>query len=162
MTGPQLLIVDNCNGCGACCQHMNTPPFYSHVEEECPEELWAEILSYLDSPEWSDEDKPCLWYDAETRSCKHYEHRPTVCRDFIMGSGDCHASRLARGVDTGKRGECPLCGQVFSVVGAPQTYSPGGQLIVSDFYYAYHKKPDGSWCASNGVKLVHHARYDNG
>lgn len=24
---------------------------------------------------------PCLWFDAEKRQCKHYEHRPETCRD---------------------------------------------------------------------------------
>lgn len=37
---------------------------------------------------------PCLWYDEETRRCKHYEHRPEVCRDSIVpGDPACLATR---------------------------------------------------------------------
>lgn len=31
---------------------------------------------------------PCLWYDEETKRCRHYEHRPEVCRDAIKPGDD--------------------------------------------------------------------------
>lgn len=32
---------------------------------------------------------PCLWFDTETRRCKHYEHRPSTCRDpEVMAPGN--------------------------------------------------------------------------
>lgn len=39
---------------------------------------------------------PCLWYDEASKRCKHYEHRPDVCRDpEVMSPGNpaCLASR---------------------------------------------------------------------
>jgi Fe-S-cluster containining protein len=41
---------------------------------------------------------PCLWYDAETRRCRHYELRPGACRMFEVGSGDCHDARRRSGI----------------------------------------------------------------
>jgi hypothetical protein len=32
-----------------------------------------------------------------TRRCRHYEHRPPVCREFRVGSAACHRHRAARG-----------------------------------------------------------------
>lgn len=38
---------------------------------------------------------PCLWLDEDTKRCKHYEHRPEVCRDSVMvpGNGPCLSTR---------------------------------------------------------------------
>lgn len=37
---------------------------------------------------------PCLWYDPESKRCKHYEHRPQVCREAIQpGDAACRAAR---------------------------------------------------------------------
>lgn len=47
-----------------------------------------------------DQGLPCLWYDAETRQCKHYEHRPEVCREFEMGGDDCLEMRSGICLDT--------------------------------------------------------------
>lgn len=40
---------------------------------------------------------PCLWYDAETKRCAHYENRPETCRDAVMVPGNeaCLATRKA-------------------------------------------------------------------
>lgn len=41
-------------------------------------------------------DIPCLWYDAATHQCRHYEHRPETCRDAIHpGDEGCLATRKA-------------------------------------------------------------------
>ncbi len=57
-----------------------------------PEELMAEIMPFweirLDLPE-----RPCMWFDQETLSCRHYEHRPQACRDFEINSSSCHSIR---------------------------------------------------------------------
>lgn len=39
---------------------------------------------------------PCLWLDLETMKCKHYEHRPQICRD-VPKTGDevCLSTRKA-------------------------------------------------------------------
>ena len=35
----------------------------------------------------------CLWLDRENNRCRHYEWRPQICRDFEVGSRDCHSWR---------------------------------------------------------------------
>ena len=45
-----------------------------------------------------DESKPCLWYDAVTRRCKHYEFRPEICREFGVGGEGCLRMRKEAGV----------------------------------------------------------------
>jgi Fe-S-cluster containining protein len=32
---------------------------------------------------------PCVWYDAESKQCRHYEHRPDICRTFPVGGEGC-------------------------------------------------------------------------
>ncbi len=99
----------DCRKCGKCCEMLGCPPFLQQLEEqgvhgvnECP-------VDYLDMPEdipaelrWeyqgyvamvragraidrSGEKLPCFWWDAETKSCKHYQYRPRICRDFYCG-----------------------------------------------------------------------------
>jgi Fe-S-cluster containining protein len=41
---------------------------------------------------------PCLWLDPQTRTCRHYEHRPEVCREFEVGSADCRRWRRHEGI----------------------------------------------------------------
>ena len=36
---------------------------------------------------------PCIWFDLQTRQCRHYEHRPRICRDFERGTPECHGWR---------------------------------------------------------------------
>jgi Fe-S-cluster containining protein len=31
----------------------------------------------------------CLWYDVQTKRCKHWELRPTICRNFTIGGTHC-------------------------------------------------------------------------
>ncbi len=39
---------------------------------------------------------PCLWYDEESKRCRHYEYRPEVCRTAIQPGDDvCLATRKA-------------------------------------------------------------------
>ncbi len=39
------------------------------------------------------EDGWCVALDRRTMLCRIYERRPTVCRDFQVGSGDCITAR---------------------------------------------------------------------
>jgi Fe-S-cluster containining protein len=70
-----------------------------------PEELRSELLTYFaDVRSGKIKDRsvlemPCLWYDAETRRCKHYQYRPSVCREFEVGGEGCHGHRLAAGLE---------------------------------------------------------------
>jgi Fe-S-cluster containining protein len=46
----------------------------------------------------------CLWFDAVTRQCKHYEHRPQLCRDYELGGQAC----LLRRSEAVQNGEAVL------------------------------------------------------
>ncbi|MEM1070848.1 MAG: YkgJ family cysteine cluster protein [Planctomycetota bacterium] len=94
-----LPVVD-CSGCGACCMHMGYPAFVLETAKHPAEENWRmlpkELKQELDrfiadypAPPAGQLDGPCFWFDQETRRCKHYDHRPRVCRDFQAGSLDC-------------------------------------------------------------------------
>jgi uncharacterized protein len=93
-----------CHGCGACCEQQAGLPitWYRVVEPDAPlpPELRAEIdetarrwggLGVWQGP---GEGAPCVWYDRASHRCRHYEHRPEVCRDFPVGGEDCLAWRL--------------------------------------------------------------------
>lgn len=102
----------SCQNCGACCGHMGYPPFVpmyedpEHLTNSDPEwlelreshpELAAECLQGAKDRR-GDKELPCLWLDPVTKGCRHYEHRPQVCRDFEMGSEDCVGHRQLRGI----------------------------------------------------------------
>ena len=82
----------NCDGCGACCTEMGTPPFLKHEIYNLPEDLQDEVLKFYNKPEGfkREEDRvPCYWYDPITKKCKHYDDRPWVCKNFDVGSKSC-------------------------------------------------------------------------
>lgn len=99
--------IPSCENCGACCMGMGFPPFgvadwdaedseYQALQEDLRHELdriWDDrgIRSFAGSA--------CCWFDPATRRCKHYEHRPAVCRDFEPGNLICLEDRALRGVD---------------------------------------------------------------
>lgn len=31
----------------------------------------------------------CLWFDTETRRCRHYEFRPPICIEYELGGRSC-------------------------------------------------------------------------
>lgn len=39
------------------------------------------------------ETESCLWLDEATSRCKHYEYRPTLCREFELGGDVCLSVR---------------------------------------------------------------------
>lgn len=118
------LPVLNCDDCGACCTQIGAPPGYS-VYFPPPNRLiheWAKdgedyerfkampvtIRKRLEVyyrrvyrgliPDRYTSDMPCLWYDADTRKCKHYEWRPNACRNFEVGGSACINHRERAGV----------------------------------------------------------------
>lgn len=91
----KLPVVKDCNGCGACCTEMGCPPFVESEIDALPPELKLSVRNYQNVHGW-DGGYPCLWYDAETQKCSHYEHRPEICRDFQPGSAACHLWRHSR------------------------------------------------------------------
>jgi Fe-S-cluster containining protein len=107
--GPPLRedFVD-CDGCGACCRTMGAPPGYVVVVmnpeawpqytgdhervDSLPDEAKSELLDHISSDLWAEGD-PCLWLDQNTGRCRWYEYRPSVCREFRVGSPECLAWR---------------------------------------------------------------------
>jgi Fe-S-cluster containining protein len=82
-------------------------PGISYVEPGCkPLPDWLEAELRADVERFKREGwpigKPCMWYDAETRRCKHYEYRPETCRDFEVGETACLNWRRTFGVDPGE------------------------------------------------------------
>jgi Fe-S-cluster containining protein len=48
---------------------------------------------------WNDS-LPCIWFDAEAKRCKHYEHRPEACREAVVpGDEDCGLFRRVAELD---------------------------------------------------------------
>jgi Fe-S-cluster containining protein len=41
---------------------------------------------------------PCIWYDPDSRRCRHYDYRPRACRQFELGGPDCHDARRRAGI----------------------------------------------------------------
>lgn len=51
-----------------------------------PEHLIQELREYIEilrNPSLPNPETPCMWLDLETRKCRHYEHRPNICRDTL-------------------------------------------------------------------------------
>ena len=107
----QLPVIDSCDHCGACCLVVARPPF-RHDFDDQGEDAWERLRS--DRPDLfealiDDETSrraegrpsygtPCIWLDAETRRCLHYELRPHACREFAVGDDDCRDARRRAGV----------------------------------------------------------------
>lgn len=88
-----LPIVESCDHCGACCMQAGHPPYIDDERQWLDFELLALLNAYLATLEDDDIGRPCIWLDLETRRCRHYEHRPQVCRDFQRGSDACRLVR---------------------------------------------------------------------
>jgi uncharacterized protein len=111
ITPHHLPIIDSCEGCGACCLVVTSPPYY-HVFEDFGEEAWdrlrrerPDLLAELEADERARRasggpfyDTPCFWYDPETRRCRHYDYRPLACREFVIGEDDCLDARRRAGI----------------------------------------------------------------
>ena len=112
----ELPVLDNnnmCRGCGACCLHLGWPPFYSRTGKDprwrrlvkkrpdlVPEvdraaDAWGIVVGVFSEGLAI----PCVWYDESTRTCRNYEYRPDVCRDFEPGEEDCLRFRVAHRID---------------------------------------------------------------
>ncbi len=106
-----LDVIESCDGCGACCEVVTQPPFYS-VFHDTGEDAWERLKA--DRPDLvaalvADDrarrasggpffGTPCIWFDAATRRCRHYEYRPLACREFEVGEQDCRDARRRAGV----------------------------------------------------------------
>jgi Fe-S-cluster containining protein len=94
-------------GCGNCCIQVGIPPFrfkadgiivdvvvrdngeekiVSDTDElPLPDGMPAELvqeLAKLAPLGLESKSIPCIWFNPETRKCKHYAFRPNICRTF--------------------------------------------------------------------------------
>lgn len=93
--------------CGACCMEQAYLPVSHYSEYLNPgaaEKLPIGIREALEghravlmSNEPAEREGPCIWLNQETMQCRHYEHRPDICRDnpdgVIPGNEACLAWR---------------------------------------------------------------------
>jgi uncharacterized protein len=119
VTERQSLPLVSCDGCGACCMAQGSPPGYRHCTTPpqgpddlvpdgdywrfwtMPEALRAELLAYYDrvpARRIPGGGHPCLWLDLETRQCRHYEHRPELCRQLPVDGPSCLSWRTDYGI----------------------------------------------------------------
>ena len=82
----------SCSNCRACCCRLEVMIITdTGVPDEhiAVDEWGSETMLRLD-------DGWCSALDRETFLCTIYENRPWVCREFEMGSHDCHNERAVR------------------------------------------------------------------
>lgn len=102
-----LPVIKNCDDCGVCCIGQEALPvgyYLSPTDDKSilPPELLAELKALAERfnrEGWPCNGEPCVWYDAETKRCRHHEYRPDICRDFEVGGEDCRRVRRLRGID---------------------------------------------------------------
>lgn len=84
-----LPLIESCDGCGACCIEMCSPPFLGPEDPEyweLPAELRDDYdrgMNQRDADGWPD-GVPCFWLDQTTKKCRHYEYRPDICRNGLQ------------------------------------------------------------------------------
>lgn len=103
------LPVTSCDDCGLCCYGQAALPvsYYLGAAKREAAGLPTHVLKELVAMHtvfsrdgWPPDESPCVWFDATTRRCVHYEHRPTICRDTIApGDEDCMHIRRMGGKD---------------------------------------------------------------
>ncbi len=88
-----------CEACGLCCTEMGSPPFMpEHVGGVELQRLPAVVrkdyengMKLRDAIGWPD-GEPYFWL-MEDQRCKHYQHRPEICREFKVGGEACRGWR---------------------------------------------------------------------
>lgn len=100
--------IENCNDCGACCTEQAGLPiswYFGAVRFGDPDTLPTALrfegetmLKDFRNGHFPPDGSPCVWYDAEAKRCRNYEHRPEICQDFERGSVGCHEWRKGCGV----------------------------------------------------------------
>ncbi|MCA9051600.1 MAG: YkgJ family cysteine cluster protein [Planctomycetaceae bacterium] len=94
MSTNPLPIIESCDDCGACCRLTPIPPFADGetARRSVPDELLSPIRRRIAADQQFDK-LPCVWFNAETLQCRHYELRPDACRQFEINSDLCRLSR---------------------------------------------------------------------
>ena len=103
----------SCQGCGVCCLEQQSPPLYLgilrgfhfpddpdadpedfHRLADLPAAAREELEEYAKLlAEGGETDGVCIWFDRERRTCRYYDFRPSICREFEVGSDGCLAWR---------------------------------------------------------------------
>ena len=109
------LPILTCDGCGACCTFVRTPPHLVFWQDGQPIPIDGEPTADFDyqalmaAPEEARRlfrEKrlsnapavdPCAWLDLETRKCRFHEFRAEICHSFEVSSGACHYLRSKTG-----------------------------------------------------------------
>jgi len=88
-------IPTTCDDCGLCCMAMTTPPFTPEELKQLEPELKEQVITHRRSVRaWGGGKKtPCMWLDLLTGKCKHYEDRPSLCRNAKIGDPFCLEAR---------------------------------------------------------------------
>lgn len=96
-----ILTVDSCSDCGLCCQGIGSPAMllrsmprlrgpHPYRRAGFPQELADELdRHFLGLQRGQEPQEQCLWYDDQTKSCRHYEWRPQICHDYELGGQEC-------------------------------------------------------------------------
>jgi uncharacterized protein len=97
---PELRMIETCDHCGACCMSTPVPPFEPGEEGAfaIPAEA-MELIARRIAEDRHFERLPCVWFDLQSRRCRHYEMRPSACRRFEINSDLCRLSRWDEGLD---------------------------------------------------------------
>jgi hypothetical protein len=120
-----------------------------------PEAVRAELLAYYESVRTGGapaRDGPCLWLDPQTKRCRHYEHRPDICREFPVGGLSCLGWRRDFGLPvpdgTPPAGESPE-GLVRFILAGLAAIALGGILLAlpKDVGISWYE-PAGAFLAS--------------
>lgn len=82
---------------------MSVPPFETQEIVDLPQDVLKSWLSVCEARaqqlRMSGTDQiPCGWFDMETRTCRHYESRPSICRNFDRGNEACRDMREMGGL----------------------------------------------------------------
>ncbi len=132
---PPLPVLDSCDGCGACCFEQGAPPDYvalrlnpqfaldpSFAEDAArlavlPADAARALDDYLRAIDaaCAPRNGVCVWFDHDTRRCRHYDFRPSTCRVFELNGAGCHIYRRRHGVPTPCSNSAhisPQCGPV--------------------------------------------------
>lgn len=102
-SGLELLVSspDSCDGCGLCCEGIGSPvllyasrPGFGEPHPFRPAGLPQMLIEEIDFhfsglTRGQEPLERCLWFDAATRQCRHYELRPQLCRDYELGGQAC-------------------------------------------------------------------------
>jgi len=104
---PSLTVLspDSCSDCGLCCEGIGSPillyatrpnwkAFHPYRPADLPKALSQEIDDHFAGLLRGQEPQArCLWFDPQTRRCKHYEYRPQICKDYELGGPQCLGRR---------------------------------------------------------------------